>query len=404
MPRPDKKQRHRAKRQAKRKQSRRTQSVSPIKRIADAPGDVEYFMSSNFEEFGQLQVFAYKRAAGSSALACFLIDRGVVGLKDAFLRMGLDRKALDGVIEKGGASGIAMNSVSEDKAKKYIAGAVRWTHDNGMRLPIDWVRVASLIGGVEGWESADVSMFVKEFAGHPDDLRRRLISEPFDTYIRRTDIRFIFSDSAPVMNLKTGEYEDTDDWDDDEDDEFDDDDEDDDALSSDLLPPEVIALIKRFEPVVETLTKDTQRWLIAQGRTPSPGLFEAWQGILLSGVLARVADPDASKEESIDLAAVAYAKLRSIALRTMGDAFEIATNEAFSYAQAHPQAAANALIKEFWRGGDEKKLSFSPPVMVKLRVCSGGWNVYPALLICRLARQQQQPGHRHCVGGGIPHS
>ena len=41
------------------------------------------------------------------------------------------------------------------------------------RLPKDWIRSASLIGGIGDWESADVSLFVKEFVGHPEDLRQR---------------------------------------------------------------------------------------------------------------------------------------------------------------------------------------------------------------------------------------
>src|SRR5690349_6827750 len=95
MAKPDKSHRHNAKRKAKRQAIRRQQSVSPVKRLASAPGELECWASENFEQTGQMQLFAWKRAAGLSGVACFLLDRGVVGLKDAWVSMGVDHAYFD---------------------------------------------------------------------------------------------------------------------------------------------------------------------------------------------------------------------------------------------------------------------------------------------------------------------
>jgi hypothetical protein len=206
MPKADKKQRHRAKREAKRRKLQKQKSISPIKRLADAPGKIEYWMSDDFDVLGQAQMFIYKQAAGLTGIACFLVDRGVVGLKDAWSRINIDRLEFAEMLEKCSDRGITMRPATLDEVRRMVAGGIRWAHENGMRLPKDWVKPASLLGGINNWMTADVSGFVKEFAGHREDLRQRLIGEPFESYIQRDDIAFVFSDLAPYMNQETGDY------------------------------------------------------------------------------------------------------------------------------------------------------------------------------------------------------
>jgi hypothetical protein len=78
-----------------------------------------------------------------------------------------------------------------------------------------------------------------EFAGHPDDLHQRLIGQPFEDYIQRTDIDFVFSDNAPVMDQGTGEY-------------IDDDEEEGDTLANSIIDSfsedELAAFIDRLTP------------------------------------------------------------------------------------------------------------------------------------------------------------
>ena len=295
MPKPNKKQRHEAKRKAKRQALRRRESVSPVKRLVEAPGEVEYWISDEFESMGQMQVFVYKRAAGLTGMAAFLIDRGVVGLKDTWVRMHLLREEFDEALENSRRSGIAMRRSSADEVRRWVAAALRWAHDNGMRLPKDWARPASFIGGVGDWQSADVSAFVKEFAGHPDDLRQRLVAEPFESYVLREDVRFVFNTDAPYMDQETGEYSDWPQLGDMSEDELE-------EIAGELPDEEINELTERLSPVVDALTAQTTSWLQARGEAPSGELVEAWRSIVFAHLASKAAMPDKPGDERAELA------------------------------------------------------------------------------------------------------
>src|SRR5580692_1577506 len=117
----NKKQRHEAKRKAKRLEMRRREAGAPAKRLAEAKGDVEYWMSDGLESTGQAQLFVFKQAAGLSGLACFLVDRGVVGLKDCYVRMGINRSEFNGVLEKCAATGIKMRRAGIEEMRRVVA-------------------------------------------------------------------------------------------------------------------------------------------------------------------------------------------------------------------------------------------------------------------------------------------
>jgi hypothetical protein len=290
----DKKQRHEAKRKAKRNALRRRDAQAPVQRLAAAPGEAECWMSEGFEENRQVEFFCFKRGAGTGALACFLVDRGVVGLKDAYVRTGVDREELEFVLRQSRDHGIRMRRTDVAEVRRWVAGALRWAHENGMRLPKDWVKTASLIGGVGDWKTADVSAFAKEFAGHPDDLRRRLIAEPFESYVRRTDVDFVFSDAAPVMDQRTGEYLNTPD-------EFADEDEFRSVL--DALPDEEVeAMLDRLTPPAAGLTAKTIAFLRSRGELPSTELLEAWRSTLLATLLANAAMPGQPRGQVVTFA------------------------------------------------------------------------------------------------------
>lgn len=100
----DKKHRQKTKRKEKQQESRRRESAGPVKRLAEARGEFQCWMSDNFEEFGQLDSFVHKRAAGLVGMAAFLVDRGVVGLKDAWTRMNVDEQDFMDMIKSCGDS------------------------------------------------------------------------------------------------------------------------------------------------------------------------------------------------------------------------------------------------------------------------------------------------------------
>ncbi len=277
----DKKQRQRLKRKSKHHESRRRQSVSPIKRLADSPGEIECWMSEDFETLGQSQIFVYKRVGSLAGIACFLVDIGVVGLKDAWTQLNVIHDDLEDFLDASADQGIAMRRVSLDAARSLIAGGIRWAHEHGMRLPADWTKTVSLIGGVEGWEEADVSRFAREFAGHPEDLRQRLIGESFDDFIQRKDVAFQFLDDAPFKDQSTGEYL--------NDDASDYDDQMDDPIDPDAADELVDAMLRRFSPAAEQLATQTAAWLAKRNETPSPELIDAWKAVMVARVLTNSA-------------------------------------------------------------------------------------------------------------------
>jgi hypothetical protein len=296
MPKADKKQRREAKRKAKRLEIRRRESVSPIKRLADAPGTVECWASGNFDEMGQINLYVYKQGAGLSGVAAFLVDRGVVGLKDAFVRMNVDREQIREMIDEAAARMMPMHRVGVEEVRRWVAGGIRWAHDNGMRLPKDWHKPASFIGGVGDWPTADVSQFVKEFAGHPEDLRQRLIGEPMETFLKRSDIRFILSSDAPYMEQRTGQYHGVDLYDDDDDDDEPDDEELDELM--DFVPPEEIArLSDHFVSAGASLSVETTRWLTARNEAPSAELADAWMALVMIRTMTAITNPSGDAAE-----------------------------------------------------------------------------------------------------------
>jgi hypothetical protein len=299
----DKKQRHKARREAKRREWRRQQSVSPVRRLAKAPGDVDCWMSDSLEEQGQAQVFVFKRGAGMSGIAAFLIDRGVVGLKDAWTRRNIDRAEFDEMIEGCNARGIPTRRATIDEARGLVAGAMRWAHEHGMRLPKDWDRAAAFLGGVGEWMTADTSAFVKEFAGHPQDLRQRLVGESFDSFTQREDIAFLFSSIAPFKGKGTGGLFEFDDDDDDEDEDAnleDMDDEEIEAIGSQIPDEEIQELASTLTPAAAALARETATWLSARNVAPAVELIEAWQSVMIASMLSKAAMPDAPEDQVAD--------------------------------------------------------------------------------------------------------
>jgi len=335
MSRDDKKRRHEAKRKAKRDLNRRKQSISPFKRLVDAPGEIEYWMSETLGAIGQMQIFAYKRAAGLTGVACFLIDRGVVGLKDAFTRMNIGREEFDNILKRSEDNDISINRVAVEDVRRAVAGGIRWAHQNGMRLPREWVKTASLIGGVGDWASADVSNFVMEFAGHPEDLRQRLIGESFDSYIRRPDVRIIFSNAAPYMDQRTGEYAPSSDFE--FDDDVDEEKEDLESIVDESLDSDLEELSARVVPIALGLAEETVEWLLAHKRTPSPELPEAWQSILLATLFSETALRDAPWSRVAELGGQLIGTFAESVEEEHRAEYEQAVEQAREYLEADPE-------------------------------------------------------------------
>jgi len=341
MSRPDKRQRHKAKREAKRREMRRREGISPVARLADAPGEIDCWMSGDFAAMGQAQIYVYKRAAGLSGIACFLIDRGVVGLKDAWARTGVERDELAEMIQGSNDRGIAMSRVTLDAARQMIAGGVRWAYEHGMRLPKDWAKAAAILGGVGDWAKADVSVFAKEFAGHPEDLRQRLLSEPFDSFVRRKDIHILFSNDAPHHGVATRDFDLPDDLDQDAEDE--DGVEEDESLAADITAEELQPLLDQFTAQAKPLAEQTANWVAARGQAPSPELLDAWRSLILTVTMSKTAMPEASAKEYADVTLKLLNDFASRIDPSRIAAYRLAADQVTEHFRADPQLVHRTL-------------------------------------------------------------
>lgn len=374
----DKKQRHRAKREAKKKEMRRKASVSPIKRLAEARGEMECWISDDFKSFGQLQIFVYKRGGGLGGIACFLIDRGVVGLKDAWTRLDVIPEEFEKMLETSEQNGIPLHECGVEEARKWVAAGARWAHDNGMRLPKDWAKAAMLIDGVGDWHNADVSQFVKEFAGHPEDLRQRLIGEPLETFLKRKDIQIIFSDLAPYKDQQTGSYSDwgvLDELEDEDDEELDDE-----TLES-LIPDEQIdGLLATVAPLAENITEKTKARLLERGQEPSPELFPAWQNLLICRLMAGAALQGGPQEEIDDFA---YQLLQGLSERveeSRAAEFDRAIEQVSEHLEADPQIMQQEYLN-----------SLPPEAAERPRLSSGSPHQAPTAISHEESEHSDQP-------------
>ena len=328
----NKKQRREAKRKEKRREARRRESVSPIKRLGGADGEIECWMTEGFETSGQVELFVYKRAAGISGMAWFLVDRGVVGLIDAWARVDVERGEFDDMLAGCRGDGVAVRRASVEDVRRWVAGGARWARENGMRLPREWSRPAAVIGGVGDWENADVSRFVKEFVGHPEDLRQRLVAEPFETYVRRKDVAFEFSEDAPYMDREPGQYntpsigpgelE---------------------RLAGQVPAKELNELAQRIAPVARELAGKTAGWLATRGGMASPDLPDAWASVVLATMLARDAMADAPEKEVEEFAAELLDEISDRMPDDRVEEYERAMDQALDHLEADPELMARTI-------------------------------------------------------------
>jgi hypothetical protein len=219
---PRKKERQRLKRKQKKLQMRKVQAKTALQRIAAEGGTLECWITPDWEEKGMaaIQVLGHT-AAGRSAFAAFLVDIWCVGLKDAFGRSDVPasdfREArIEPMIEQGHAT-----PVNWLTAKALVASAVRFSRQNGFRLPHDWEKWASIFGRdmAEEARDADLSDFGVDgglrYMGTEEFLRTRLVGCTFEEFLSRPDVQWVMQGQAEFLEGDDEEDEDDDDIDDD---------------------------------------------------------------------------------------------------------------------------------------------------------------------------------------------
>jgi hypothetical protein len=308
------KERKRLKRKRKQEAHRKAVSISPFKAISRLPAEIQCWMNTNWKMTRQASILVLRRTrSGRCAMANFLVDFGVAGLKDAYGRLDFtEAEFVDKVL--GPFEGrFPMASVEPSEAGKYIAGAIRFAHDNGFRLPHRFDRWVAILGDIGDWRNAEVSDFEMEFAGSLEDLRHRLIGQSVDEFLRRKDVSIVLSDSAPSL------------------------------LSDDIID---------FEDADDELRKRAvacvRQWLTASNRQTSPMLETAWD-IYAEAIATSADEVDDSEDSAVEAAYRMEATIQDlIALEPSSDRTElsIALAEIVQYAVENQDSMADLLSAE----------------------------------------------------------
>src|SRR5947207_6950551 len=152
------KQKQRLKREKKKAELRRAQAISPYKRIGQV-GEVEAsYINSNWKEEGLASIHVIRRnPAGGFAMAVFLIDIWCIGLKDAFGRIDMLNEDVKFSLDRARGH-FDLTRIDVETVQRLVAGAIRFSQQNGFRLPAHFDRFVNILGGVGDAAQADLSM------------------------------------------------------------------------------------------------------------------------------------------------------------------------------------------------------------------------------------------------------
>jgi hypothetical protein len=221
------------KRAKKKKEARRLLTLSPFRRAAHV-GQLECYRGLSNSGLATVIVLGHV-SGGSHAMSGFLVDLWCVGLKDAWGNKQLTRPEFEQeFLPKWRKAGETITRIELDEARRLIAGAIRFSHQNGFRLPEHWDRFTAILGALGDIPNADLSQFGVDgklrYVGTQEFLAERLAACTMEEFLRRPDIEFILGGSD------FAEYDAVDEDADDE--EFDEDEESDDE-EVDEDPPQL---------------------------------------------------------------------------------------------------------------------------------------------------------------------
>ncbi|MCL2649084.1 MAG: hypothetical protein FWD61_19145 [Phycisphaerales bacterium] len=229
--------------------------------VGDGDGSgVECWKQFDPEKLDEMEDFLVFRKVrnGGYVVAFFLVDYLCIGLKDVFCRTDVTPSE---IIEKCRTqSGMKVQRVFVEEVRPTLAAAVRWTRDNGFRLPSELPRGLKVVGGgALPVEDADTAAFGTEdgglcYVGLKNDLKKRLIHETLDEFLDRADVEVDFRDGDAGL------------WHDD--DEYDDDEYDDDELDDEDVT-------QAAGEAVQNVLAGVEKWCAESGKQPHPHLKDA---------------------------------------------------------------------------------------------------------------------------------
>lgn len=286
MDRAKRKEKKRLKRKEKKREIRKIQSITPLRRITTTGGTLECWVNKDYRDQGMASVLVLGHAGGDHyAFAGFLVDVWCVGLKDAWGRPDLSRMEFEEELLGRIGSAMPMKKIDADELRRFIAASIRFTRQNGFKLPPHYERWTSMLGDLGDINSADISDFGKDgklfYMGTTEFLRQRLVGTTPDQFMARKDVHWIM----PPENLPFNR-EDFEEWEAEQEDELDEDE-----------PSE--ELIAQMAEVHRRGVEEVRAWCVANGQTPHERLPEALSLFLTSVVMLasmKKEDPDDETE------------------------------------------------------------------------------------------------------------
>ncbi|MBN1490525.1 MAG: hypothetical protein JXA69_11465 [Phycisphaerae bacterium] len=276
------KDRQRQKRKEKKAAIRRAQAGSPYRLLAAGSAEVvACYINTGWKDEGLASIQVLKRLPnGSLSIGAFLVDLWCIGLKDCFGRLNVIREDFNDSIERMRAN-MDIERIDPAIARRLVLGAIRFSKQNGFRLPPRHERWVAMLGNPSDWRDADLGDFGTDdgklrYVGEMEDLRKRLIGCSLDDFLARNNIDFLVG--SPLL----GPY---DDEDANEAENVEEDDEDIDAAMEEIA-----------EDVRSRFLDGVRQWCFATQVTPHPRLDEAIDLILES--MFQVRSPDIDDLES----------------------------------------------------------------------------------------------------------
>ncbi len=287
-----KKEKQRLKRQKKKESARRAASASPLRRIATSGLSMECWIGADWRETGLADIIIWGAVpGGSGVIAGFLVDLTCVGLKDAWGRRNMTRSEFrDDVLAKWERGRGGIEQIDLQMTRRLVAGAMRFSRQNGFRLPPHFERWTPILGELGDIAEADLSEFGApggelHYVGTLEFLRQRLIGSTPDVFLARPDVKWMMP--AEELDIDQAYVEDDEDAEDDED-VFD---AEDDRASAE-------ALASSLKATINLLVDRVRQWCFGRHVIPSR-LLEQGVTLMLTKAAWQSLNPDADADREV---------------------------------------------------------------------------------------------------------
>jgi len=211
-------------------------------------------------------------------MAAFLVDLWCVGLKDAW---GLLDISADLFRERvlDASRPVDLIRVDLDVVKRLVAGSIRFSRENGFRLPKRHERWVALLGDVGDIDKADLTDFGVDgglrYVGDAEDLKKRLVDGEPSAFLAREGVDYVMEAPDPEFL-------------------------DDSELAVDDSES---AVDEAFDTIKEHGLSAVRQWCFANGERPHPRLPEAWDIMFEAMMQVEPASDDAEMtDEECDVA------------------------------------------------------------------------------------------------------